>query len=195
MTDYGYWTQADKIVYPKNAMKFSNLTLLAMISLSVALCACDSGDKKEAGAAAAVPNKKPKADKAATDTGAAANPQPPEAGEAAKNMNEAPAAPQAFDSNTPGEKFSQLDMINGAVKAFKSRQGGQSMMMSNGMSVEQQKKMFMEKAKAGKSGNESTLTSLDQLVKAGLLKSVPEAPEGKKYVIDAKTQEVRLEKK
>jgi len=36
------------------------------------------------------------------------------------------------------------------------------------------------------------VTSLDALVKAGILKSVPAAPPGKKYVIDAATVEVRL---
>ena len=40
-----------------------------------------------------------------------------------------------------------------------------------------------------------TLTSLDQLVNAGIIKSIPEAPAGKKYVLDTKTQTVKLENK
>lgn len=38
----------------------------------------------------------------------------------------------------------------------------------------------------------SIITSLDGLVKAGLIKSVPVPPAGKKYIVDVKQCEVRL---
>ncbi len=164
-------------------MKTSHVSLLAVISLSLALCACDSGDKKDTNSTPPpVPQKKSK-----TDGGEApANPQPPEVGGAPKAMSEAPPPAPVMDAAEVGEKAKQLDVINAAAKAYRSRQAGQGMMGTSGKSIEQLKKM-------GKPAAAAPLTSLDQLVKAGLLKSIPEPPAGKKYVIDAKTQEVRLE--
>ena len=56
------------------------------------------------------------------------------------------------------------------------------------------KKKYMDAANK-KPGTASTVTSLDQLVTAGIIKSIPEPPAGQKYVLDVKTQKVRLENK
>ena len=56
-----------------------------------------------------------------------------------------------------------------------------------------QKQKYLANANKAKSATTTAgLTSLDDLVKAGLLKSIPQAPAGKKYVFDVKTQEAKL---
>ena len=155
-------------------MKTSSATTLSVISLSLVLCACDSGDKKDSGAAPTVP-KKPKAASEAAEAGTAANPQPPEPGDAPKGMN-APAesAGPAELPETSDEK-QQIEMLNMAVGRFSQKQ------MTVGMD------------KFGRPGGGKTpLTSLDQLVKAGVLKAIPAAPAGKKFVLDLTTQKVKL---
>ncbi len=185
---YGFGIDVNTSDYPPNAMKISQAALFAMITLSVALCACDSGDKKDSGAAPSLPpkNKKPEAPK---EDGATANPQPPEPGDAGKGMAEAPPPPApAMDAGELPDKARQLDVINSAIKAYKAKNTGQIGLMSSGKSIEQLKRM-------PKPSSGAPITSLDQLVKAGLLTKIPEPPVGKKYVIDATTQEVRLENK
>ncbi len=128
-----------------------------------------------------------------------ANPQPPESAEAPKKMNEtaapgASAAPGGQDS----EKYSQLDMINGALATYATMQTQKSAMgdMQNmsKMSDKDRKAAYFA-AQNKKAAGAAGVTSLDQLVTAGLLKSIPEPPAGKKYVLDVKAQKVRLEDK
>ena len=163
-------------------MKTPHASLLAVISLSLALCACDKGDKPEASGAPSVPPKKPKADAPAKpDT--ATNPQPPEPGDAPKSMSApaAPGNPAELGEGADAEK--QLQMLNMAVGKFGQKQA-QKMMMN---------------AKGGRptsgSGSAGGLKSLDQLVTEGLLKKIPDAPEGKKFMLDPKTGKVTLENK
>ena len=112
-------------------MKTSYFSLLAVTSLSLALCACDSGDKKDAKEGAAPPIvKKPKAEK--TDGGAPGNPVPPESNEPVKDMN-APAVPGApgassADSGAGDNAEAQLKMLNLAVGQFGQKAGTKSMM-------------------------------------------------------------------
>ncbi len=155
-------------------MKTSRALILSVISLSLALCACDSGDKKETGAAPPLPPKKPKTEGGEVQ----ANPQPPEPTEPSKDMNApaVPAGPADLPETTDQKQL--LEMLNMAVGQYAQKQ------MTAGM------------GKSGRpGGGKTTLTSLDQLVKAGILKAIPEAPAGKKFVLDVTTQKVKLEPK
>lgn len=153
-------------------MKTPLASILTMVSLSLALCACDSGDKKD-GAAPPLPPKKPKTE----DGGGKANPQPPEPTEHGKDMAPtAPAGPMEMPETTDQKR--QLDLLNMALSQYAQKQ------MTAGM------------GKSGRpGGGKTSLTSLDQLVKAGIIKAIPEAPAGKKFVLDVPTQKVKLEPK
>ena len=174
-------------------MKLKYSLVITVVSLTFALCACDSGDKKDAGSTPPpVPQKKPKTD----GGGAPGNPPPPESSEAPKKMNEsaAPTAPGGQDS----EKYSQLDMINGALSTYATMQTQKSAMndmQKMGNTSEKDRKAAYFAAQNKKAAGAASVTSLDQLVTAGLLKSIPEPPEGKKYVLDVKAQKVHLENK
>ncbi len=171
-------------------MKTSYLPLLVVTSLALALCACDSGDKKDAKEGAAPPVvKKSKVEK--TEGATPGNPAPPESNEPVKEMN-APAAPGGVpspDSGAGDNAETQLKMLNLAVSQYGQKAGTKSMM-----------NQMMAQGKGGKpsgtgSGASSTLKSLDQLVTDGILKKIPDAPAGKKFVLDPKTQQVRMENK
>ena len=172
-------------------MKTSHASLLAVISLSLALCACDSGDKKDVGTPPIVPMKPPVAENGA-------NPQPPEPSEAPQKMNDSPAPLDQAGSSASG-----LEKINGAIQLYNKKKSAELMgkmgPMGGGASggdPSSAKQKYLDNARKKPAGASSVgLTSLDQLVTAGLLKSIPEAPAGKKYVLDVKTQEVRLENK
>ena len=170
-------------------MKTFHVSVLAVIALSLALSACDSGDKKGDGAAAKLPPKKDKSPAPTVD--ATANPHPPESGETPKDMN-APGAPGA----TLGLGASDLgvdpgiQLLEKAIISFKMKGSG----MGAGMGT--MSNPFANKGtQPAKPSGGANLTSLDQLVKSGAIKSIPEAPAGKKYVFDVKTQKVRLENK
>ena len=166
-------------------MKRLHASLLAVISLSLALCACDRGDKKDVGTPPIVPKKPPVAE-------SGANPQPPEPSEAPQKMNEPPAP-----LDQAGSSVSGLEKINGAIKAYNGKKSAELMGKMGPMAAgdpKTAKQKYLDNARKKPAGASSVgLTSLDQLVAAGLLKSIPEAPAGTKYVLDVKTQEVRLE--
>lgn len=177
-------------------MKTTHASLLAVVSLSLALCACDSGDKKNTSSAPPTsPPKTPKAEKA--ESGAAkVNPQAPESTETPKDMN-APGVPAAADA----QEFtgsSQVDQINGAISTYAGKQMQSSSMkqMAGGgqMNKKDAQGNYPDPSKQ-KSASSGGVTSLDQLVTSGILKSIPAPPEGKKYVLDVKAQKVRLENK
>jgi len=142
---------------------------------------------------------KPAKKEAADAAPAAANPQPPESNEAPKNMNGGGAGGPAAPADT--SNYAQLDVINGAIARYSSMkiQGAQKQNMTRMMDYgklnpSQQKEAAMKDAKNRQTAAVE-LTSLEQLVTAGLLPKIPPAPEGKKYVLDVKAQVVRLENK
>jgi hypothetical protein len=176
-------------------MKNSHPLLLATVSLSLALCACDSGDKKDANAPLPVGAAKPP--KPAKEPAAAANPAPPESTEPVKDMSAGAAAPADAPGGGDMSKYPGVDVINGAITAYVQKQmqaASMNKMADAGkLSAKDQKAKYMaEFNKKSASGN---LTSLDQLVSSGILKALPVAPEGKKFVLDVKEQKVRLENK
>ena len=78
---------------------------------------------------------------------------------------------------------------------YSQRAGTGQTAMQSGMKMNDpkaaQKQYQANKAKAAA----KALTSLDQLVAEGVVKSLPEAPAGKKFVLDTKTQVVSLQNK
>ena len=175
-------------------MKTSSASILTVISLSLALCACDSGDNKDKDVGTA-----PKVPKNPKPVESGANPQPPESNQAPEKMNESASSDQA------GSSVNGLERINSAIKMYSQRKSAELMgkmgPMAGGASggdPNSAKQKYLDNARKKQSGGSSAgassvgLTSLDQLVTAGLLKSIPEAPAGKKYVLDVKTQQVGL---
>jgi len=164
-------------------MKIPHASILAAATLSLALCACDSGDKKDTSSAPPQIKKPAKPDGAAATPAPAANPQPPEPTGTPKDMSAASTTPLPPDVSEGMSTDNQLQLLNLAVGKYGQKQS-QKMMMS---------------AKGGRpisgSGGGGGLTSLEQLVTEGLIKKIPDAPAGKKYVLDVKTQKVRLENK
>ncbi len=186
-------------------MKIPHASLLAAVTLSLALCACDNGDKKDKDSGAATPMpptaKTPKPPKT-EDSGTAANPQPPESNEAPKAMNapSAPGEPGAAPTANATDALSAIERINGAIKMYTQKAAADMMIKmgpgAGGGDANSAKAKYLANAKKTPAGaGNKGLTSLDQLVTAGFLKSIPEAPAGKKFVLDPKTQEVRLENK
>ncbi len=174
-------------------MKTSHALLLGVTALSLALCACDKGDKPEAGAAPVVKEKKPKVE-APAEGGATANPQPPVPGEAPKAMDGggAPGGVGEAGSGESGE--AQIKMLNSAISAYAQKMAQKGMLdkMKTAGNKPPQGGMTMT---SGSTAAMMSLKSLDQLVTAGILQRLPEAPAGKKFVLDPKTQQVRLENK
>ena len=155
-------------------MKTSSASVLAAISLSLALCACDNGGDKKEGAAPPVPKKAPKEPAASGNADKPANPQPPEPGDAPKAMS---ATPEGMEVPASADEKRSVDMLNMALAQYAQKQ------MTKGMGAS---------GRPGGGGASTSLTSLDQLVKAGVLKAIPEAPAGKKFVLDVATQKVKL---
>ena len=110
-------------------------------------------------------------------------------------MNESAAPAAAVDPGTANA--SGVETINGAIKVYNQKKSaelmGKSGAMAGGAGAKDQ---YLAKFKKGPSaGSVVGVTSLDQLVTAKVLKSIPEPPAGKKYVLDTQKQEVRLENK
>ena len=175
-------------------MKTSPASILSVISLSLALCACDSGDKKETDSTAPkLPPKKPKESVAPADAGDKA---PPVSDATAPAMPAGEPGLVVPDDSLMGD----LEKLNGAIKMYNTKRSIEMMSKmgpnpgkggAGGQNAEKQK--YLANANKAKSATTTAgLTSLDDLVKAGLLKSIPQAPAGKKYVFDVKTQEARL---
>ena len=167
-------------------MKTSHASILSVISLSLALCACDSGDKKTS-EAAPLPPKKPKAEAA----DAKGNLQPPDSTDAAKPMS--PGAPAeggtgASDPQVPTDQA--VGMLNGLVSMYNQKVAGGGQMAMQGMDMRDPKAAQKKFQENQKKADAKKLKSLDELVTAGLIKKLPDAPPGKKFVFDAKTQTV-----
>ena len=174
------------------SMKIPRASILAALSLSLALCACDSGDKIK-DSAAPLPPKKPKAE---GESGNAANPQSADANETAKKMNE-PAAPAELGDLSASADMPAVKMINNAIKVYNQKKSAdlmaKKMPLPGAGGGQAAAKAAYENANKKQAGAASTtLTSLDDLVKSGLMKSLPAPPEGKKFLLDVQKQEVTL---
>ena len=175
-------------------MKTDRASIFAALALTLSLCACGPSAKDIDAKGEATPA--PKVKKAKEE---APNAQPPESTEPAKNMN-AGAPEAAQGGGAPGggaglEGDEALKYLNGLVKMYSQRAGTGQTAMQSGMKMNDpkaaQKQYQANKAKAAA----KALTSLDQLVAEGVVKSLPEAPAGKKFVLDTKTQVVSLQNK
>lgn len=173
-------------------MKTSHAFTLAAISLSLTLCACDKGDQNS-GPIPTVPS----TPSAPSGGAAKPNPAPPETTDTAKPMNPVAGAPGA-EPEAPVEVSAEqtLSMLNGMIKnyALKQSSGGQQQMrMVSSKDPKAAQKQYEEAKK--KAASIGKVTSLDQLVTANMIKSIPAAPAGKKFVLDVATQTVKLENK
>ncbi len=175
-------------------MKTLHAPFFAVISLSLAMCGCGPADKKEDSGPPKVPQKKEKSEGGQTS----GNPEPPVSDDATKKMNDneppAPAVPVDLASG----KASGMETINGAIKLYNQKKSGEMMKGSPmaGGNTSSAKAKYLENAKKAQMPAAATsLTDLNDLVKSGLLKSIPAPPEGKKWVLDKEKQEVRLEGK
>ena len=173
-------------------MKTSHAFTLAAISLSLTLCACDKGDQNS-GPIPTVPSTPP------TTAGGEAkpNPAPPETTDTAKPMNPVAGAPGA-EAEAPVEVPVEqtLSMLNGMIKNYAAKQGSggqQQMRMMSSKDPKAAKKQYEDMQK--KAASSGKVTSLDQLVSGNMIKSIPAAPAGKKFVLDVATQTVKLENK
>ncbi len=109
-------------------MKIDRVHLYAMLALTLCLCACDSGDKKESGAPVALPPKKVKE--------TPANAQPPESTEPVKNMNASAGQEGGAGAGGPAIDPDQaVNYLNGMIKMYAQKTSGGQVAMMSGMDM------------------------------------------------------------
>lgn len=164
-----------------------SLTLITTVAAGL-LTGCGGGH--EPAPAAAPP--KPQSSMPALAPAAAATP----AATAASASPATPAPPPAIDFTAAkrpldnnGNPLSDLDILNEAIMSYGGRSMGAAAVVTGSFKTPEEQVAAMSKQYESQS---RPLQSLSDLVKAGLIKALPQPPPGKQYVFDPKTQRAAL---